>query len=387
MTSRWTSPADVREVAGRKTGPWLSGLAAGEGFVPFRIPVRGPAAAELGARFDEVRKWTGEWERAARGPFRVEYKKVGGRSFGVNEIPSAAWIDGYEQAWALLDAAGDAARLARLVERTTAQCPRLVPWLVRRPLKALELAADWERLLATVGWVGCRDVAGLYLRQVDVPGVDTKFIGHHRGVLSELLDLHLDPERVNSAADGFEGRYGFARKPGYVRFRLGPGLAWGGFRELAVRADELTGPPPGTARVFIVENEVTYLALPLADDAIVILGGGYAIGLLEPLRWLADLNVVYWGDIDTHGFVILDRLRRHFPDVASMLMDRDTLLAHRSQWVTEAGPARASLTALSPEESGLYQSLVEGDYGPAVRLEQERVRFGSVWCAMGAAGH
>jgi hypothetical protein len=172
-----------------------------------------------------------------------------------------------------------------------------------------------------------------------------------------------------------------------VRFRLGPGLAWGGFRELAVRADELTGPPPGTARVFIVENEVTYLALPLADDAIVILGGGYAIGLLEPLRWLADLNVVYWGDIDTHGFVILDRLRRHFPDVASMLMDRDTLLAHRSQWVTEAGPARASLTALSPEESGLYQSLVEGDYGPAVRLEQERVRFGSVWCAMGAAGH
>jgi hypothetical protein len=387
MTSQWTSPAAVREAARRKTSTWLSGLAEGEKFVPFRIPVRGPGVADLGARFDEVRKWTGEWERAARGPLRVEYKKVGGRSFGVNEIPCAAWIETYEQAWELLGAAGDAARLARLVEQTEAECPSLVPWLVRRPAKALELAAEWDRLLATVTWIDSRDVSGMYLRQVDVPGVDTKFIGQHRGVLSELLDLKLDPQRVQGEADGFERRYGFRRKPGYVRFRLGSGLARGGFSELTVRVDELTGPPAGIARVYIVENEVTYLALPLAADAIVILGGGYAVGLLEPLTWLADLDVVYWGDIDTHGFAILDRLRRHFPDVASMLMDRDTLLAHRSQWVTEGAPARASLTALSPEELGLYRSLVAGDYGLAVRLEQERVSFARVWGAVVAHGH
>jgi hypothetical protein len=69
-----------------------------------------------------------------------------------------------------------------------------------------------------------------------------------------------------------------------------------------------------------------------------ILGGGYAVPVLESLGWLADLDLVYWGDIDTHGFAILDRMRRRFDGVRSMLMDRTTLLAHKDQWVTEPSP-------------------------------------------------
>lgn len=45
-----------------------------------------------------------------------------------------------------------------------------------------------------------------------------------------------------------------------------------------MRSDELIAPPPGAARAFIVENEVTYLAFPLPADAIVVLGGDYAVG-------------------------------------------------------------------------------------------------------------
>ena len=314
---------------------------------------------------------------------RVEYKKVGGRTFGVNEIPSAAWLDSYGQAWELLGARAQARSLADLAERTRASFPSLLPWLARRPLKALDLGAEWDQLLAIVGWIGSRDTSGLYLRQVDVPGVDTKFIGQHRGVLTELLDLQLPPERVNAAGEGFEDRYGFLRKPGYVRFRCGSRLA--GFSEMAVRADELTAPPPGTSRAFIVENEITYLAFPLPADAVVILGGGYAVGLLEPLAWLADPDIVYWGDIDTHGFAILDRLRRRFPHVKSMLMDRITLLAHRSQWVTETVPTSIALEHLTPPELSLYRSLADGEFGAAVRLEQERVSFASLARAVAAA--
>jgi hypothetical protein len=381
----WTSPADVRDQARKRLGALLSSWAAGDEWIPFGIVVRGPGSADLGARFDEVRKWAGEWERAARGPLRVEYKKVGGRSFGVNEIPSKAWIDGYEQAWALIGAAAAATRLAELVSRTKARFPRLVPWLVRRPLKGLDLFDEWDRLLATVGWIDSRDVSGMYLRQVDVPGVDTKFLERHRGVLAELLDLQLPPERIDAAGDGFEGRYGFRRKPGYVRFRCGPGAGFlrhpgfpgdPGFSELSVRADELTAPPPGTDRVYIVENEITYLAFPLEAGEIVIFGGGYAVGLLESLTWLADLDIAYWGDIDTHGFAILDRLRRHFPRLRSVLMDRVTLLSHRSQWVTEAIPTSVALDHLTSHELELYRALVTGELGPAVRLEQERVGFG-----------
>ena len=39
-------------------------------------------------------------------------------------------------------------------------------------------------------------------------------------------------------------------------------------------------------------------------------------------------------------------------------------------------PTRAALDLLTPAEQSLYQALVTGTYGPAVRLEQERVSFG-----------
>jgi hypothetical protein len=57
----------------------------------------------------------------------------------------------------------------------------------------------------------------MYLRQVDVPGMETKFIERHRGVLAELLDTQLPADRLDAAAADFAARYRFCRKPG-----LGP---------------------------------------------------------------------------------------------------------------------------------------------------------------------
>jgi hypothetical protein len=299
-------------------------------------------------------------------------------------IPCRAWLEGYDQAWELLGTRGEIRQFTDLAERTKTEFPRLVPWLERRPVKALELVGDWAHLLATVRWIDERQVPGMYLRQVDVPGVDTKFIGRHKGVLAELLDLQLDPDRVSPQAPDFEGRYGFRRKPAYVRFRSPAGQ--GGHTELTVRADEFAAPPPGTGRVYVVENEVTYLAFPLTPGAIVIFGGGYAVQALESLGWLATLDLAYWGDIDTHGFAILNRLRRRFPHARSVLMDRATLLAHDSQWVTEPSPAKADLGLLSPAEQDLYRALVTGVFGPAVRLEQERISFAALERALAPAG-
>lgn len=373
--SSWTTPADVRAALRKKwdSGALLAALARDSEWVPIAVPLRGPSAREIGARLADVQQWAASWSRPE--PLRVEYKQVGGRQFGANSIPARAWVDEAGQAWDVLGVRAQIAAFLILIELTERECPELLPWLGRRPLRALELADCWADMLRVVlAMASVPDASSMYLRQLDVPGIDTKFIEKHRGVLAELLDLTLPPARIDLSAVGFAGRYGFRRKPRYVRFRAG--IA--GFTELTVRADEFSAPPPGVRTVFVIENEITYLAFPRPDDAMVIWGSGYAVPVLEPLSWLGDLEVVYWGDIDTHGFVILDRLRAMFPMVRSMLMDRETLLAHRGQWVTEPSQAHDVLTRLDAAEAALYEELLAGSLGVCVRLEQERIGYGVI---------
>ena len=355
------------------SGMLLAALARGEEWLPFAVPLRGPSAREIGAQLADVQLWVASWSRP--GPYRMEYKQVGGRQFGANSIPARAWVDSAGQAWDLLGVRAQVAAFILLIELTKRECPELLSWLARRPLRALELADCWADLLRVVLAIASKpDVSHMYLRQLDVPDTDTKFIERHRGVLAELLDLTLPPSRVDLSATDFESRYGFRRKPRYVRFRAG--IA--GFTELTVRADEFSAPPPGVRIVFVIENEITYLAFPRPDGAMVIWGSGYAVPVLEPLSWLGDLEVIYWGDIDTHGFVILDRLRAMFPKVRSMLMGRETLLAHRGQWVTEPSQAHDGLTRLDDAEAALYEELLAGSLGGCVRLEQERIGYGVI---------
>ena len=151
-------------------------------------------------------------------------------------------------------------------------------------MQLLKLADRWDKLLATVRWIDERQSPGMYLRQVDVPGVDTKFIERHRGVLAELLDLQLDPDRFDADATDFAARYRFRRKPGYVRFRS-PGFV----RVSPSSPSAPTSSPrrhPTIRRAYVIENEITYLAFPLPAAAMVIFGGGYAVDVLEPLGWL-----------------------------------------------------------------------------------------------------
>ncbi|MET4135397.1 Wadjet anti-phage system protein JetD domain-containing protein [Pseudarthrobacter sp. PvP090] len=50
-------------------------------------------------------------------------------------------------------------------------------------------------------------------------------------------------------------------------------------------------------------------------------------------------------------------------------------LEHRDVWGSEPTPSTAALTRLTGEESALYQALGNGTFGPAVRLEQELIRW------------
>jgi hypothetical protein len=246
----------------------------------------------------------------------------------------------------------------------------------------LQLAGEWPRILSIVAWRLKHPQPGIYLRQIDLPGVHSKFIEGHRGVLGELFDLVLPPEEIDATAIGSSGfcrRYGFQDKPLRVRFRiLDPTLAL-----LPTKSDQDITVTQATfarlelpvTKVFITENEINFLAFPDVPEAMVIFGAGYGFENLASVEWLRDRFIHYWGDINTHGFAILNQLRKFFPHVVSLLMDRETLMEHQALWGVEPSPETGALTRLTAEESVLYDQLRRDELGSRIRLEQERIGF------------
>ncbi len=383
----WTAPADLRAQLLRRweRGELLRSLTSGGPSWPLRLTLRGPTPADLSERFDAVRGWVADL--SAMPHVRIEWRAVRHRVQGQQRVPAQVWVDGPDDALAIIGRRRDARVWGQLVEATRADLPALVSWLSRRPLQAIELADRWPRLCAVVRWVLAHPRPGVYLREVDAPGVDSKFIEGHRAVLAELLDLALPPEAIDPKATGatqFVRRYGFREKPARIRFRVLdaaiPVLRGGAAHpDVTLDAASFAALDLPLQRVFITENETNFLAFPAIPGAIVIFGAGYGWEALAQAAWLVRSAIHYWGDIDTHGFAILDQLRGRFEHVSSLLMDRETLLAHEAHWGQEADPVRHDLHRLTADECALYDDLRDDRIGKSLRLEQERVRYG--WLA------
>lgn len=354
-------------------GSLLRSHANGEPFVGIDVPLRGPRPSQVGDDIAAVREWIAALDAGRRGDSRysLEWQSIGGRQIGRNQLPVRAVVASFEQAWALLGVASTVRRFDELLAMVDVY-PQVRGWVVSHPHRALELLDEMPRLIAAYVWLDEHRGSQVYLREISAPGVDTKFAERYRPVLASMLN-------VSATATGFLADLGLRSKPGLVRFRPAPTLGLPDvFSELAVRSEELARLSLEPRVAVIVENEISYLSVDVPDGGIVFWGRGFDVDSVGRLPWLAEADIIYWGDIDTHGFAILDRLRAWLPQARSVLMDRETLLAHRDRWVTEDRPARSALTRLTSDERELYAELVEGGLGERVRLEQERVDWGWV---------
>jgi hypothetical protein len=386
----WTTPADLKAQLrrlwerGELLRPLVGGSAADETGFPLRLRLKGPGSAELADRFDAVRAWIADLMAAPH--VRIGWREVNHRVLGPQRLPETIWVDTLDDALALIGRRGDAARFAESVALARSRQPALLDWLAKRPLQAVALADDWERLLAVVDWLSRHPRPGIYIRQVDIPGIHSKFIEAHRGVLSELLDRGLPPEAVDADHVGvgrFAARYGFLDKPNRIRFRLldadiallptcdrGPGQP-----DITLDAESFARLAIPIRRVFITENETNFLAFPDAAESLVVFGAGYGWEALARAEWLGCCTLHYWGDIDTHGFAILDQLRNRFAQVNSFLMDRATLMAHETFWGEEPDQVVHDLTRLTQAERAVFDDLRDNRIRKGLRLEQERVGF------------
>ncbi len=228
-------------------------------------------------------------------------------------------------------------------------------------------AEEIERIFGVLDWLDANPARNFYPRQLPVAGLDTKWMESRSGVIADLFGAPLDFRRPPVAA-----------RVRFLDARLAQ--AAGGLRDVSAPIEELAALAIRPSRVWIVENLQTGLSFEPLEDTVVFMGLGYGVSVLALVPWVQQAQCFYWGDIDTHGFVMLSRARSVLSNLRSVLMDEETLFRFRDLWGAEPVQSEtAEVAGLSGEEMDVFLALRRNRWVPNVRLEQERIAWDYAW--------
>lgn len=357
------------------------------GMFPLIVPVpRQVVAADFRRDYAMARKNNRAWidAAAAHDGVRTVQKIIGTRLHSDQDVVTGLEFDSIDALARFLGAKAkkDLVTFRQSLAEAASADSGLRDLLLADPLLAFEAGGHWMRLVSMAGWLKRRPNPCCFLREVDLPGIHTKYIEKRRSLSRAVID-HLAPECIADVSEngitdgGFERRYGFRVPEFLIRFRtLDRSLAVAGrYTDLTVTVSDLAAANPGATIVIAVENLKCFLALPDVPGAIAIMGSGCAVTVLERVLWLGGIRLLYWGDMDRDGFRILASLRKRFPHTESILMDRSTLLASLEFCGDDDGSLIESLLLLTPEEEATFQHLSNLAPPRKLRLEQERIPF------------
>lgn len=375
MTKKLLFPEDVRTLLQRRYANQQKSWLIGEGQWPLSVALGLPTEKDVTADPTGVRRWVQAWGDWSSGGSVSWMSRQWGR-LGTQQLPASLALATPREVAVVV---GDASRWERVelrYQNITARWPQLSgPGVVAKLFNVLAEYddADFRRLFALLDWLESNPASGLMVRQLPVEGLDTKWLEKRKGLVADLVrQLRSDiPE------GDFYSICGLRRQPNRVRLRvLCPTLrrSVGGLCDLEAPTEELAALNLVPSTVLIVENLETGLALPDLPGVVAFMRLGNAVSMLSQLPWIREARGIYWGDIDTHGFAILNAARGVMPAVASLLMDEHTLMAYRRLWVEE--PVQTSLRELpllTESERTVFEGLITGRWGPRLRLEQERI--------------
>lgn len=375
----WAASAFLYDAQAGQADSSQAPAAACEG-LPFTVPLHPPTERQAITDSAAAHAWVERW-RACRCADLVEWGTRRWPSAGTQTVPErlimrtpqeVARVAGTSLAWETMrnrscDIAlrwrsswhaehpdADGASVADAVRSTVQQAAKISP-------------QDWSILLAVIDWLSVHPHETPYARQLPIRGIDTKWVERHRALLRPLC-------RALTGADP-----AFAQPPRCVRVHvLDHAIAPEGIVDLALPISELDRVVRRARLAIVCENLVSTLTLPDVPGAIAVHGGGYAVGDLRCVPSLSGLPLLYWGDLDTNGFAILNDMRSAFPRTASVLMDRETLERHLDLCVEEPTPNTGSFSRLTAKETATLETLRRGDPARGIaslRIEQERLEW------------
>jgi hypothetical protein len=360
---------------------WLSSATGSS--LPLSLILNSLTDRDVATERQATLEWVMAWKEATQtwevGAFQLEWATRKWPS-GEQKIPHRLLVPSADAAAVLLSEGRGWECAKRRYNQWVEQFPELTGSRTLERLCDEVLAqyddADFERLTRLLSWLRQNPHSGLYLRQLPVANIDTKWVERRKGVVSDLARALLDRGDANT----LQQACGLRCEPTRLRIRvLDPALRkmTGSLGDIQAPVMEIASLPLRPRNVLIVENINTGIALLDTPDTVVFMGLGLAVDLLDSIPWILQADrIVYWGDLDTHGFAALARARRRFPGLRSVLMDEATLLKHKELWVVEGSPSRAeNLQCLTDSERAVYEALRTNIWGKQVRLEQERVAW------------
>lgn len=237
-----------------------------------------------------------------------------------------------------------------------------------------EFSADeMAQLLQVLPQLKCGMGEGLYLRNLPIVGVDSKFIEQHFKVIEIILN-HLYHNEILECG-GLIAWLNCQEKPS--DWLLIKPLCKNSQLKLAnlplfrLNSQILLHYELPADYILVIENEQSCLSLPYLQNTIAVAGGGKNIVWLKA-EWLKHKKVYYWGDIDSDGLFILSLARKYCPHVVALMMDKNTILRHQHFMVNDTGMINEIPSFLNYDEKMLFISLKNGEFMNN-RLEQERL--------------
>ena len=307
--------------------------------------------------------------------YSIDYQTVKTKTIGTQTLPTSIYFDTESDFLKFLGKEKEVEVFVINWQIIQSHFPELKEWILKYPIKIIQHHDKWESILKVCDYFKKFPKPKLYIRELPI-NVHTKFVENNQSIITELLDI-INKNHICQNENKFEKRFNLKFREPLVRFKiLDKNISqnyFSGIDDISIPISQFEKLNFPIKKVLIVENKTTLyttLTLPKMNETIAIFGQGNAVTNIQNAKWLNDVTILYWGDIDVHGFEILSRIRKHFQHTQSVLMDK---LTFEKFFENELGKPTTDTTILNLNDSEkvLYSLLKINNW----RLEQEKIPF------------
>ena len=215
------SPSEIKDFAERQFVKYLQSLILNESFFPLDVPV---GEQKTTRSFQEINNDITQLqlhEKKSKG-FGYEliisqrnYNKYGLQVY-IDKICFFNEVDYLR----FIKKEKDVLAFNQNYPKLIATFPTLKDWILRKPEKVIENAIKWNELLNVCNYFYNNPKPNLYIRQLPISNLHTKFIENNNSIITSLLNHLLPAEAIDKDTKDFEKRFGLLESEPSIRFRI-----------------------------------------------------------------------------------------------------------------------------------------------------------------------